>query len=68
VAGRGFSPVSLVSSTNETDCHDITKILLKLALNTIILTLSKKYNHLSPHITEHNKDQSRYFTGRYFMV
>jgi hypothetical protein len=46
VADRGFSPVFLVSSTNETDCHDITEILLKLALNTIILTLSKKYNHL----------------------
>jgi len=24
-----------VSSTNKTDCHDITKILLKVALNTI---------------------------------
>jgi hypothetical protein len=27
-----FSPVS---STNKTDCHDITGILLKVALNTI---------------------------------
>ena len=27
-----------VSSTNETDRHDITEILLKVALNTIILT------------------------------
>ena len=26
---------SMVSSTNETDCHDITEILLKVALNTI---------------------------------
>ena len=26
---------SLVSSTNKTDCHDITEILLKVALNTI---------------------------------
>jgi hypothetical protein len=25
----------LVSSTNKTDCHDITEILLKVALNTI---------------------------------
>jgi hypothetical protein len=24
-----------ISSTNKTDCHDITKILLKVALNTI---------------------------------
>jgi hypothetical protein len=29
-----------VSSTNKTDYHDITEILLKVALNTINLTLS----------------------------
>ena len=29
-----FSPDTLVSSTNKTDCHDITEILLKVALNT----------------------------------
>jgi hypothetical protein len=31
----GFSPGTLVSSTNKTDRHDITEILLKVALNTI---------------------------------
>jgi hypothetical protein len=31
----GFSPGPLVSSTNKTDRHDITDILLKMALNTI---------------------------------
>jgi hypothetical protein len=31
-AGWWFSPVS---STNKTDCHDITEILLKVELNTI---------------------------------
>jgi hypothetical protein len=35
-AGRCFSPLSF---TNETDCHDITEILLKVASNTITLTL-----------------------------
>jgi hypothetical protein len=30
---------TLVSSTNKTDSHDITEILLKVALNTISLTL-----------------------------
>ena len=35
---------SLVSSTNQTDRHYITEILLKVALNTIILT---KPNHRS---------------------
>ena len=33
-----FSPVS---STNKTDHHDITEIVLKVARNTIILTLSR---------------------------
>jgi hypothetical protein len=30
-----FSPSTPVSSTNKFDRHDITKILLKVALNTI---------------------------------
>jgi hypothetical protein len=33
----GFSPGTLVSSTNKTDCLDISEILLKVALNTITL-------------------------------
>ena len=33
--GRWFSPGTPVSSTNITDRHDITEILLTLALNTI---------------------------------
>ena len=32
--GRWFSPCPTVSSTNKTDRHDITEILLKVALNT----------------------------------
>jgi hypothetical protein len=35
VTGWWFSPSPLVSSTNKTDRHDITEILLKVALNTI---------------------------------
>ena len=31
----GFFPGTLVSSTNKIDSHDITEILLKVALNTI---------------------------------
>ena len=34
-----FSLGNPVSSTNKTDCHDITEILLKVVLNTITLTL-----------------------------
>jgi hypothetical protein len=35
-----FSPGTPVSSTNKTDHHGITEILLKVALNTITLILS----------------------------
>jgi len=34
-AGKWFSPGTLISSINKTDRHDITEILLKVALNTI---------------------------------
>jgi hypothetical protein len=43
VTDRWFSPGTLVSSINKTDHHDITEILLKVALNTITLTLQKNY-------------------------
>jgi hypothetical protein len=33
--GRWFSPGSPVSSTNKTDRHDITEILLKVAFNAV---------------------------------
>ena len=33
--GRWFSPGPPVSSTNTTDCHDITEILLKVEISTI---------------------------------
>jgi hypothetical protein len=38
-AGQGFSLVTQVSSTNKTDSHDITEILLEVALNTLTLIL-----------------------------
>ena len=34
----GFFPGTPVSSTNKTDRHEITEILLKVALNTIVIT------------------------------
>jgi hypothetical protein len=42
-AGRWFFPVTPVSSTNETGHHNITEILLKVALNTFKQT--NKYTH-----------------------
>ena len=44
-AGRWFSPGTQVSSTNKTDCHDTTEILLKVALNTMTLN-PKVLGHL----------------------
>ena len=38
-----FSSGSPVSSTNKTDRHDLTEILLKVALNTLTLTLESLY-------------------------
>jgi len=37
-----FSPGTPVSSTNKTDHHNITEILLKVALNTITLSISNE--------------------------
>jgi hypothetical protein len=39
ITGSALSPGTTVS-TNKTDHHDITEILLKVALNTITLTLN----------------------------
>jgi hypothetical protein len=35
-----FSPGTPMSSTNETDRHDIVELLLKVVLNTINITLT----------------------------
>jgi hypothetical protein len=43
-----FSPGTLVSSTNKSDRHDITEILLKVALNTIIITIMIRTSLVKP--------------------
>jgi hypothetical protein len=48
------SPGTLVSSTNKTDCHDITEILLKVALNTIKPTIYLKQNEFQNVINIYN--------------
>ena len=40
-----FLPGTTVSSTDKTDCHDITEILLKVLLNTI--------NQTKPHLNSY---------------
>jgi hypothetical protein len=47
VKGSIFSPGTPVSPTNKTDCHDIAEILLKVALNTIALTLYEGLKYFS---------------------
>jgi hypothetical protein len=56
-AGRWFSPGTPVSSTNKTDWHGITEILLKVVLNTI-----KPYILLSNTISVSN-DGTAYHSG-----
>jgi hypothetical protein len=48
------SPHTLVFSTNKTDCHDVTGILLKVALNTIILTPNTNRNIIPKNIYTRN--------------
>jgi hypothetical protein len=45
-AGRWFYLGIPVSSTNKTDGHDITEILLKVQLDTITLTLTSTLHYL----------------------
>jgi hypothetical protein len=45
VTGQWFSLSTLVSSTNKTDRHNITAVLLKMVLNTINLTLHYIVRH-----------------------
>jgi len=60
VTGRWFSLGPPVSSTNKTDCHDISEILLKVAINTIKQT-NNKLNYLSRILI-------RLFKNRVFLV
>ena len=39
VTSQWFSPGTPVSSTNKTDSHDINEILLKVAVNTLTVTV-----------------------------
>jgi len=60
--GRLFSPGPPVSSTNKTDHHEITEILLKVALNTIINNI---YTSSLPKTTYANFD---WYSNFYFIL
>ena len=48
-SGQWFATSTPVSSTNKTDCHDITEILLNVALNNITTETTIK-NTTTPNI------------------
>ena len=48
-ACRWISPGIPVSSTNKIDSHDIADILVKVALNIIILTITLMIGHVRSH-------------------
>ena len=52
--GGFLRPDTLVSSTNKTDRHDIAEILMKVALNTIILSPYNKLILYLPGICLHS--------------
>jgi magnesium-transporting ATPase (P-type) len=60
--GRLFSPGSPVSSTNKTDRHDIAEILLKVALDTIKQTISKRllFTNMSVLKSNYNTSNLKY--------
>jgi hypothetical protein len=66
VTGRWFSPGPPVSYTNKTDHHDITEILLKVALNTIKQT--NKHNDMLQIDLRKNKAFINLSVGFYFSV
>jgi hypothetical protein len=55
VTGRWFYPGPPVSSTNKNDRHDITDILLKVALNTIKQTSKQKFSTSLLNLLPHEK-------------
>ena len=60
---RRFSPDTLISSTNKPDRHDITDILLKVALSTINLNIH--YNSQSYYVFYRSRGHSETCTYLY---
>ena len=62
VTGRWFSLGTPVSSTNKTDRHNITEILLKVALNTINQTKTFYFNTSPWYLTSDRAHGNIYFS------
>ena len=63
--GRWFSPGPPVSSTNKTDRHDISEILLKVALNTINQT-NKQLNIDGHQGHQYHQNEQRSLTSNHW--
>jgi hypothetical protein len=61
-----FSLGTPVSSTNKTDHHDITEILLKVALNTITLTLTLESFECEKKTVYRNRNLMHFNLLKYF--
>jgi hypothetical protein len=61
--GRWFSPCPPVSSTNKTDLHDTTGILLKVALNTTKQTNNTLIRNGWPMVSRSKSHNSRLHRG-----
>ena len=68
MTGRWFSPGTSVSSTNKVDDHDIhvTEILLKVALNTMTITLPYPYDGAARMLLHINKKKNHNRTDHLF--
>ena len=65
--GRSFSSGTPVSSTNKTDRHNIADIFLKVAFNTITLTIKVDYCFPIISSTDHIRvDNVRHTSGYFF--
>jgi hypothetical protein len=65
--GWWFSPGTRVSSTNKIDRHDIADILLKVALNTIILLKNTPTEiHRTQEKNKKNKKHNTTFVGHHY--
>ena len=65
-AGPGFFPGTPVSSTNKTDRHVITKILLKVTLNTIKQANNTSTNKNKQKQTKRTKQNKKH--GKSFLL
>jgi hypothetical protein len=63
--GQWFSPGTPVSSTNKTDRHDITEILLKVASNTMTLTITPLHSDIVESGVEHH---TPYFSWNFSFI